>query len=72
MNLDLLQSILRMLANSAGGILIARGYTTSTGWEQITGGLISVAALLWSAYHQRKMKSTAADAAVTTATTPPK
>lgn len=59
MTLDILQSIVRAVLNALGGTVIAKGYADSSTWEAVTGGAVMLAAVLWSAWHQSTMKTSA-------------
>lgn len=63
MTFDMIQSIVRAVLNATGGIFMAKGIGDAHLWEAVTGGSIAVAALVWSAIHQKQMKATATDAA---------
>lgn len=60
----MLQALVRLLMNAIAGALMAKGIGDSSTWETISAGVLAAAALGWSSWHQRSMKSVAKQAAV--------
>lgn len=46
--------VIRHLASMLGTWLVAKGLVDSNGADQIVGGLMATAALVWSLYSKRK------------------
>lgn len=46
--------IVRHFASMLGSYLVTKGLIDSNGADQIVGGLMAVAALIWSLYSKRK------------------
>ncbi len=45
--------IVRHILTSAGGAIVAHGYISTTGWEQVVGGLVAVVGAVWSVLQKR-------------------
>lgn len=53
MNLDQILSFVRAILNLAGGTLVAKGYSDSSQWEAIAGGVMAIVAIAWSFWHHK-------------------
>lgn len=56
MNLQMVLGIIRHLLTTAGGVLIANGYTDATGVQSIVGGICTALGVAWSMYHKKDPK----------------
>lgn len=41
--------------NAIGGVAVAKGWADSSLWEAVAGGAVAVAAIIWSAFHQKAL-----------------
>jgi hypothetical protein len=63
MNLDQLLSLLRTILKVVGGILVAHGYISDGGWEQVAGLILTLAPIGWDLYvHSTSGKLAAVEA----------
>lgn len=53
MNWDTVQQLIRILAQFAGGYLVSSGLLTEGLLEELTGGLLSLAAVAWWVFWEK-------------------
>lgn len=51
MNLNQTLSLVRAALNIIGSALVAKGYSDSSHWEEIAGGVVALVAVTWGFWH---------------------